>query len=106
MDISGRFDSEPKRYRFLASCALQAACLMELLTVLAPGAFLLLASVSNIGKNIAWLALSGTRAQMNQSLCLRDNLGDVTAKAGSQSTAAGLLGKFAIVKKVLMFMFL
>jgi hypothetical protein len=41
---------------------------------------------------MAWLALSGTRARINQSLCLRDNLGDVSAKAGSQSTAAGLVG--------------
>jgi hypothetical protein len=70
--------------------------------------FLLTASLSNIGnhlimttdimthkciaKNIAWLALSGTRARMHSSFCRKDNLGDVTAKSGSQSTAAGLLG--------------
>lgn len=43
-------------------------------------------------KNVSWLALAGTRAQIHQTLCKRDNLGDVTVKAASQSTAAGLLG--------------
>jgi hypothetical protein len=90
--FSGRFDSEPKRYRFYASVSLQVATLSELLTPLVPSMFLVMASLSNVGKNIAWLALSGTRAQMHQSLCLKDNLGDVTAKAGSQNTAAGLVG--------------
>lgn len=111
--FSGRFDSEPRRYRFKAAAALQLASLCELLTPLAPGYFLFMASLSNIGtrlsacqtmhissffldlaydtpplaKNMAWLTLGGTRATMNLSLCLRDNLGDVTAKAGSQNTA-------------------
>ena len=105
--FSGRFDSEPKRYRFKAAVALQMATFCELMTPLMPSMFLVMASLSNIGKlcgvellwsnlrlgkNIAWLALSGTRAQMHQSLCLKDNLGDITAKSGSQSTGAGLMG--------------
>ena len=90
--FSGRFDSEPKRYRFQASLAFQAATLSEIMLPLVPGMFLLLASVSNIAKNISWLAMSGCRAQMHQSLCRKDSLGDLTAKAGSQSTAAGLIG--------------
>ncbi|KAL1923666.1 uncharacterized protein VTP21DRAFT_8646 [Calcarisporiella thermophila] len=90
--INDRFDSEPKRYRWHATVAMQCASLLEMLTPLCPGAFLLLASISNIAKNMAWLASSATRAQMHKSFMLRDNLGDITAKAGSQSTAAGLLG--------------
>ena len=90
--VSNKFDAEPKKYRFRASVALQAATVCELMAPLVPGMFLLLASASNVGKNMAWLALSGTRAQMHQSLCRRDNLGDVTAKSGSQTTAAGLIG--------------
>ncbi|CAG8787326.1 11035_t:CDS:2, partial [Acaulospora morrowiae] len=43
-------------------------------------------------KNIAWLAGSATRAQMHKTFALRDNLGDITGKSGSQSTAAGLFG--------------
>ncbi|KAL1920349.1 uncharacterized protein VTP21DRAFT_1495 [Calcarisporiella thermophila] len=90
--ISDRFDSEPKRYRFHASIAMQLASLLEMLTPLWPGAFLPLASISNIAKNMAWIASSATRAQMHKSFMLRDNLGDITGKAGSQSTAAGLIG--------------
>ncbi|KAJ3227981.1 hypothetical protein HK099_007850 [Clydaea vesicula] len=51
-----------------------------------------LASISNIGKNIGWLATSATRVSMNRGVTREDNLGDVTAKSGAQSTAAGLIG--------------
>jgi hypothetical protein len=69
-------------YRFLASGLIQASSLFELLAPLYPGGFLLIASVSNIGKNIGWLATSATRASMNRGLTKEDNLGDVTAKSG------------------------
>ncbi|GJJ75957.1 hypothetical protein EMPS_08315 [Entomortierella parvispora] len=90
--VSDKFDSEPKRFRFQATVAMQGANVLELLTPLWPGSFLLIASVSNIGKNMAWLASSATRAQMNKTFALRDNLGDITGKSGSQTTAAGLVG--------------
>ncbi|EXX78690.1 hypothetical protein GLOIN_2v1773156 [Rhizophagus irregularis DAOM 181602=DAOM 197198] len=86
--ISDRFDSEPKRHRFQATVAMQIASILELLAPLWPGSFLLIASISNIGKNIAWLAGSATRAQMHKTFALRDNLGDITGKSGSQTTAA------------------
>ncbi|KAF9437434.1 hypothetical protein BGZ76_000755 [Entomortierella beljakovae] len=90
--VSDKFDSEPKRFRFQATVAMQGANLLELLTPLWPGYFLAIASISNIGKNMAWLASSATRAQMNKTFALRDNLGDITGKSGSQTTAAGLVG--------------
>ncbi|KAK3828302.1 MAG: vitamin B6 photo-protection and homoeostasis-domain-containing protein [Benniella sp.] len=90
--VSDKFDSEPKRYRFQATVAMQGANVIELLTPLWPGYFLIIASISNIGKNMAWLASSATRAQMNKTFALRDNLGDITGKSGSQTTAAGLVG--------------
>ncbi|KAF9899198.1 hypothetical protein EC991_009332 [Linnemannia zychae] len=90
--VSDKFDSEPKRFRFQATVAMQGANVLELLTPLWPGSFLVIASVSNIGKNMAWLASSATRAQMNKTFALRDNLGDITGKSGSQTTAAGLVG--------------
>ncbi|RIB13435.1 vitamin B6 photo-protection and homoeostasis-domain-containing protein [Gigaspora rosea] len=88
--INNRFDSEPKRYRFQSTVLMQWASLLELLAPLWPGIFLIIASISNIGKNVAWLAGSATRAQMHKSFALRENLGDITGKSGSQSTAAGL----------------
>ncbi|CAG8490830.1 7815_t:CDS:2 [Ambispora leptoticha] len=90
--MSDRFDSEPKRHRFQSTVAMQLASILELMTPLWPNMFLLIASISNIGKNIAWLAGSATRAQMHKTFALRDNLGDLTGKSGSQTTAAGLLG--------------
>ncbi|KAJ1547914.1 hypothetical protein HK096_009160 [Nowakowskiella sp. JEL0078] len=90
--ISNKFDSHPKQFRFSSAVVLQVATVAELVTPLVPGYFLLLASVSNIAKNIAWLASSATRASMHKGFCVVDNLGDVTGKAGAQSTAAGLVG--------------
>ncbi|OZJ03669.1 hypothetical protein BZG36_03547 [Bifiguratus adelaidae] len=90
--VGSKFDADPKRYRFHANNVFQAASFIELLTPLVPGAFLVLASASNIGKNMAWLASSASRAHMHKQFALQNNLGDVTAKSGSQGTAAGLLG--------------
>ncbi|KAJ3055606.1 hypothetical protein HK097_010030 [Rhizophlyctis rosea] len=90
--MGSRFDSSPKRYRFLAALLIQASTLIELLTPLIPHLFVPMASLSNIGKNIGWLASSATKASMHKGFLKEDNLGDVTAKAGAQSTAAGLIG--------------
>ncbi|CAG8752376.1 3531_t:CDS:2, partial [Acaulospora morrowiae] len=48
--INNRFDSEPKRHRFQATVAMQFSSLLELLVPLCPGLFLIVASISNIGK--------------------------------------------------------
>ena len=82
-----------------------------------PEWFLPCASIANIGKNVGFLAASASRAAIHQSLSLggsspqlersepetctnaaspmtsvSSNLGDVTAKSGSQSIVASLLG--------------
>jgi hypothetical protein len=72
--------------------SIQASTLLEVLTPFFPAYFLFLASISNIGKNIGWLASSATRAAMHKSFTKFNHLGDITAKAGAQGTAAGLLG--------------
>jgi hypothetical protein len=65
-----------------------------MLTPLFPHLFLPLASISNIGKNVAMMASGATRAQMHNSLSRSggDNLGDITAKMTAQSIAASLTG--------------
>ena len=85
-------DKDPKRYRMISALSMDGATFLEILSPLFPGNFLLIASVANIGKNIGFLTASASRAALHQSLAIRDNLGDVTAKAGSQSIAASLLG--------------
>ncbi|KAI9482397.1 hypothetical protein LPJ55_003155 [Coemansia sp. RSA 990] len=90
--VGQKFDSDPKHQRFWSSVWLQTATWLEMLTPLFPHMFLAIGSIANIGKNIAWLAMSATKASINKTFCVKENLGDVTAKHGSQATAAGLIG--------------
>mmetsp|Transcript_10630 Transcript_10630/g.16120 ORF Transcript_10630/g.16120 Transcript_10630/m.16120 type:complete len:520 (-) Transcript_10630:296-1855(-) len=89
-------DSDPKRWRMVSSLAMDTAMMLELATLAFPagssGSFLILASVANIGKNIAFLTASASRAKLHQSLSNTDNLGDITGKATSQSILASLAG--------------
>ncbi|KAJ1966037.1 hypothetical protein GGI12_000355 [Dipsacomyces acuminosporus] len=93
--VGQKFDSDPKHQRFWSTVWLQGATWLEMLTPLAPHMFLLIGSIANIGKNISWLAMSATKASINRTFCRKENLGDLTAKYGSQATAAGLLGTAA-----------
>jgi hypothetical protein len=90
--MGSKFDSHPKKYRFLSAVAIQLSTFAELLTPLVPALFLPMASASNVGKNIGWLASSATRASIHRGFAKWDNLGDITAKAGAQATLAGLMG--------------
>ncbi|KAJ2394854.1 hypothetical protein GGI23_004527, partial [Coemansia sp. RSA 2559] len=90
--VGQKFDSDPKHLRFWSTVWLQTATWLEMLTPLVPHLFLVIGSVANIGKNISWLAISATKASINKTFCLKENLGDLTAKHGSQATAAGLIG--------------
>lgn len=90
--VHTRFDSDPKRYRILASVALDLAILLEIFTQMFPSLFLPIAAVANIGKNISWLSASSSRAGIHRSFILGENLADVTAKATSQAIAASTLG--------------
>jgi hypothetical protein len=96
-----RFDANPKRWRMMAALCLDLGTLLEILspyvvsTTPSTGStnwVLPLACFANILKNIGFLTASASRASLHQSMCLRANLGDITAKAGSQATAAGLCG--------------
>lgn len=90
--VSTRFDMQPIRYRLLSAAVLDASVLLEILTPLVPALFLPLASLANIGKNIAWLGASASRAAIHRSFLKRENLADLTAKSGSQTILASLGG--------------
>lgn len=90
--VSSKFDARPKHHRFTSALLLHAATLLELVTPLFPQFFVASASISNIAKNVSWLATGATRAAINRTFAVHDNLGDLTAKSGAQSTAAGLIG--------------
>jgi hypothetical protein len=114
----GTADSNPKRWRMVGALALDLGTLLEICTpMMGPEWFLPCASIANIGKNVGFLAASASRAAIHQSLSMvgssspseisepetrtktappktsvSSNLGDVTAKSGSQSIVASLLG--------------
>ncbi|KAF4320923.1 hypothetical protein BBO99_00000722 [Phytophthora kernoviae] len=90
--VNNRYDADPKRWRVASSVALDVAVLGEILTPLAPGSFLAIASLANVAKNVAWLSASATRAGFHNSFAIRENLADVTAKAGSQAIASSIFG--------------
>lgn len=90
--VSTRFDMQPVRYRLFSAVALDASVLLEILTPLVPALFLPLAAIANIGKNISWLAASASRAAIHRSFMRRENLADLTAKCGSQTILASLVG--------------
>jgi Vitamin B6 photo-protection and homoeostasis len=90
--INNRFDSELKRWRMMSSIVSDVATFVEVCTPFFPSLFLPLAALANVGKNVAWLSASATRAGIHQTLGLHGNLADVTAKAGSQTIAASSIG--------------
>lgn len=93
MGQTRRFDSNPKTWRMVAAIALDTANLMEIMApTVSAGMVLPLACASNILKNVGFLTASASRAALHQSFSVTGNLGDVTAKAASQSMAAGFLG--------------
>lgn len=63
-----------------------------MITPLFPGCFLALATISNIGKSISFLANGATGAGIRYGFVNAMNIGDVTAKEGSQTSAVYLLG--------------
>ena len=90
--ISDRLDADPKRWRAIAGLAEAGARCLNASTPFAPWAFLPIASLANLGYSVACLAASATKADFHRSLTRRQNLGDVTGKAGSQAIAASLVG--------------
>eukprot|EP00984_Skeletonema_dohrnii_P015426 scaffold6665_cov78-Skeletonema_dohrnii-CCMP3373.AAC.3 len=93
----GTADTNSKRWRMVAALALDLSTLLEICTpFLGAEYFLPCASIANVGKNIGFLAASASRAAIHQSLTKTEgktsNLGDITAKAGSQAILASLLG--------------
>jgi hypothetical protein len=52
----------------------------------------MMASIANVGKNVSFLAASASRAAIHKTFAIHENLGDITAKTGSQWTMASVLG--------------
>lgn len=90
--VNVSFDSDAKQWRFLSSLMLDCSTAVEIVTPLFPSLFLPLAAAANVGKNVAWISATASRAAIHRSFLTEENLADVTAKAASQSIAASLVG--------------
>ncbi|TFJ80709.1 hypothetical protein NSK_007886 [Nannochloropsis salina CCMP1776] len=90
--VNDRFDANPKRWKMVATISLDLSCGLELLAPLAPAYFLVIASLANVGKNVCFLSASASRAAIHNSFAKRENLADITAKAGSQFIVTSILG--------------
>ena len=66
-----------------------------MMTPFFPSSFLLLATISNIGKNVAFLANGATGAGIRYGFVNASDIGDITAKEGSQASAVYMVGMFA-----------
>ncbi|KAN0045339.1 hypothetical protein ACTA71_005716 [Dictyostelium dimigraforme] len=86
------FDYDIKKYKFRGDILHNFGVLLEMFTPFFQQFFLPLASISNLSKGLAGLIYGSTRASLNRSFSLKENIGDITAKYQSQSMAAYLSG--------------
>jgi hypothetical protein len=73
-------------------CVLSAPRRLEICAFLAPQHFLALGSAANAAKGLAWMAGGSSRSAFNVAFAFDRNIGDVTAKATSQTICTSLLG--------------
>ncbi|KAJ8904161.1 hypothetical protein NDN08_000688 [Rhodosorus marinus] len=87
-----QFDSDPKSWRVSSDAVEDLGGVLELLTPLFPGNFLLLASIANAMKGVAGMTGTATRHAIYKSLALRDNQGDIATKGESQGVTCKMIG--------------
>ena len=92
--MNSRLDADSRGWRILAGWLLEISTWLEVLTPLFPRYFLFFATLANVGKNISWLAGSATRAGIRYGFVNAHNMGDLTAKEGSQTVAITVFGTF------------
>ncbi|KAL6075655.1 RUS family member 1 [Balamuthia mandrillaris] len=85
-------DSNAKTWRFMADILNDLAMTMELLSPMFPEYFVLLACAGSVLKAIVGVAGGATRAAITVHQARNNNMADVSAKDGSQETAANLIG--------------
>ncbi|KAI8472022.1 MAG: vitamin B6 photo-protection and homoeostasis-domain-containing protein [Monoraphidium minutum] len=74
------FDSDLKRFRYGSSLAFSALLTCEFVAPFLPGSFLLLASISNIGRAIGLTTFVSTQPAFQQALCASGKMADLASK--------------------------
>jgi hypothetical protein len=87
-------DNDAKQFRLLADVLNDVAMLLDLLSPLWPGAFVAIACLASLLRAVVGVAGGATRAALRQHQARSDNMGDVSAKDGSQET---LVNFFALL---------
>ena len=90
--INTKFDSDPKRYKFLSVFLGQCANCLGILSLTRPTMFLVFTSLSAALSRIGTLAVTASRARIYEDFSLQGNLGDLIRCSQSQATVATLLG--------------
>jgi hypothetical protein len=90
--VGNKFDSDPKRFRWLSSVTLVGAGLLEMTAPLYPEQFLLIAATGTVGKNISCIAASASRAAFHLNFSNHNNIADITAKNATQTTGCSVVG--------------
>ena len=90
--INTKFDSDPKRYKFLSVFLGQCANCLGILSLTRPSMFLLFTSLSAALSRIGTLAVTASRARIYEDFSLQGNLGDLIRCSQSQATVATLFG--------------
>eukprot|EP00249_Psilotum_nudum_P005466 c18901_g1_i2 orf=349-1677(+) len=85
-------DSKAKQWRLIADFMNDIGMLMDLISPLFPRAFVTLLCVGSISRSVTGVASGATRAALTQHFALQQNAADISAKEGSQETAATMVG--------------
>nr|XP_018895982.1 PREDICTED: RUS1 family protein C16orf58 homolog [Bemisia tabaci]XP_018895983.1 PREDICTED: RUS1 family protein C16orf58 homolog [Bemisia tabaci]XP_018895985.1 PREDICTED: RUS1 family protein C16orf58 homolog [Bemisia tabaci] len=89
-----RLDAECKAWRLMADVLNDIAMLAEMLLPYVPNYTTIILCASQSAKAIVGVAGGATRAAITQHQAIRGNMGDVSAKDGSQETCINLLASF------------
>ena len=91
-----QLDNDLKQFRFLGDLLMEAGAALELSTMFMPKAFLPLACIANVSKNVAVATAHSTRAPIYRAFSSdqvnHSNLGDITAKGESIGNLADIVG--------------
>ncbi|MCO5555262.1 hypothetical protein L7F22_008806 [Adiantum nelumboides] len=85
-------DCKAKQWRLTADFMNDIGMLMDLISPLFPRLFITILCLGSLARSITGVASGATRAALTQHFALQQNAADISAKEGSQETAATLMG--------------
>jgi hypothetical protein len=87
-----QFDIDPRSWRIMSDLLEDVAGVLEIITPVFSGQFLVLASIATTMKAVAAMTGTATRHAIFKSMALAENQGDLATKGESQGVTTKLLG--------------